>query len=341
MVATILPMYNFSRIKVLITSACNANCTHCFRNKDKNTYSIPFDKLREIVDFGIKYGCQQFSFSGGEFFTHQHAYDLINYCINKGVHIGILTNGLDVDRMFFRKIQKKHLVTFQVSVDGLRENHDTRRGEGSFERMMTTVKNLYEIGYEVSAKIAIDEKNYRDIVEIFKMPWFGHVLVIPVAFSRDKVSGQSITESYREAERCIQVIYRNQAALFKNDRRCECYPHELAIKYDGGVYPCTEAREHNEFLIGNILNTSIEGVIRSYESDNPNKFICPEAQNSGCNACSAREICNRGCRLRALRFHGDILAPDPFNCRIFKDEYLEIPIGQLFWGENSIKGITS
>ena len=325
--------YNFERIKVLVTSACNANCTHCFRRNEKNTSTISFDKIKEIVNFGIQNRCSFFSFSGGEFFTHPDAYNSIEYCICNNVHIGILTNGIDINVDYFAQITNKSQIDFQVSVDGLKDIHDFRRGKGAFDCTIKNVTQLCDLGYKIVAKTVIDENNYKDIIAVFQMPWFSRVLVLPVAFSKKSNKMHGMSQEYRDFESTVQLIYKKQAEQLTSERRCQCYPIELAIKYDGNVYPCTEAREHNEFLIGNILNKPITDVLAEYETMENKKFVCPEAHNEICDSCPANNICNRGCRLRALRFYGNISSPDPFNCRIFNNKYLDIPIGQLFWGE--------
>ncbi|MCM1009085.1 MAG: radical SAM protein [Ruminococcus flavefaciens] len=321
------------RIKVLITSACNSNCTHCFRRADKNTMQISWEKLKEIVDFGIENSCQLFSFSGGEFFTHPHAYDLIGYCLERNVNVSILTNALQIDIPFFKNITDKSKLSFQISIDGLKSKHDLRRGNGAFEQTMVNVKELYNLGYVLSAKTALDEINYIDITEILKMPWFSSFLILPVAFANNANHQQGVSADYKKLEQVIQIIYKNDALRKGVNYRCLCYPHELAIKYDGSVYPCTEAREHNEFMIGNITNKPLRKVIAEYELSPTQKFICPQSDVEVCKTCSQNAVCSHGCRLRALRFTGNFLGVDPFNCRVFKDDFSNIPIGQLFWGE--------
>ena len=324
--------YNFERIKVLITSACNSNCTHCFRNKEKNSDFLTESKLKEIVDFGLKNNCNYFSFSGGEFFTHPFAYGLIEYCLAKKTYVSILTNGLDLNIDFFAKIQEKKLISFQISIDGLQESHDQRRGEGAFKRTISNVKKLYSLGYKLSAKTVLDEYNYKDFIDVLKMPWFDRFLVLPVASNRDDCLISK--ETLQEYEKVMTLIYKSQIIHDTSKYQCNCYPKELAIKYDGGVYPCTEAREHNEFMIGNITNRTLEDVLLEYDKKE-DKLQCQSIQVEECGSCDSKDVCRGGCRLRALRYHGKINAIDPFICRLFNNRYLDVPIGKLFWGENN------
>lgn len=101
------------------------------------------------------------------------------------------------------------------------------------------------------------------------------------------------------------------------------------------LYPCTEAREHDECLIGNINEQSLRDLLLSYEENDDKWIPCDCIKLPECETCSKSGSCHGGCRLRALRFHGDISKPDPFNCRLFNNVYSDMPIGQLIWG---IKG---
>lgn len=319
--------YNLERIKVLVTSACNSNCTHCFRSKEKNTEQISFEKLKEIIDFGIDNNCSCYSFSGGEFFTHPNAYDLILYCVSKGVNISILTNALEMDIDFFARMKSKELIAFQVSIDGKPDNHDLRRGKGSYDRTIQNVVELYKLGYKLSEKMVLDENNYRDLEYVLRLPWFSECMVLPVA-----ITGNKNIVFNREYEDTIELVYRRMINVYGDTFHCTGYPHEIAIKYDGRVYPCTEAREHDECLIGNINEQSLRDLLLSYEENDDKWIPCDCIKLPECETCSKSGSCHGGCRLRALRFHGDISKPDPFNCRLFNNAYSDMPIGQLIWG---------
>lgn len=324
--------YSFKRIKVLITSKCNSNCTHCFRSAEKNTESISIQKLIEIIDFGVNNNCRHFGFSGGEFFTHPNCYDLINYCLNKQVKIKILTNALSIDTNFLGAVERKDLIAFQISVDGLEKSHDKRRGKGSYFATIENVKKLHSMGYKLSAKMIIDSDNYIDFPYVLKMPWFEKVLVLPLAFDEETNHNSKDFET-EEYKNVIKIIYQKMTSINDRQNLCIGYPNELAIKYNGNVYPCTEAREHDEFLIGNITNQTLEQLLQKYENSDQEKLRCKDIKIKACEVCQYNNACNFGCRLRARRFNGDFASPDPFNCRIFNNKFSDVPIGKLIWGK--------
>ena len=102
------------QMKVLITSECNLNCTHCFRSFDKHKYYISNDKLIEIVDYAIETSCESISFSGGEFFVHPFAFDLLNYCYDKKIKVKILTNATKIGTFdFYEKYRGTDLLSLQ------------------------------------------------------------------------------------------------------------------------------------------------------------------------------------------------------------------------------------
>jgi len=148
---------------------------------------------------------------------------------------------------------------------------------------------------------------------------------------------RSIDESY---ENVIRLIYKKKILAREKNNACKNFPHVMAIKYDGGVYPCPEAREHGFFYMGNVNEKPLEHIIEEYLASDESAKLFNHALNkiNECDGCIANDICNRGCRLRAYKYHGIFLAPDPFCCKIFRNDFSEEQIGKLFWGikESSI-----
>jgi len=52
-----------------------------------------------------------------------------------------------------------------------------------------------------------------------------------------------------------------------------------------------------------------------------------------CKKCEKNQQCVGKSIERAYKVNGNIEGSDPWGCRIFKNLYSEIPIGQVFWGD--------
>ena len=205
--------------------------------------------------------------------------------------------------------------------------HDLRRGKGSYQRTIRNVEFLYSLGYNLSAKMVLDEHNYVDFIDVLQLPWFDSVLVLPVADFNDTKTDTVNSDRIKQYEEAVMYIYRQMSTYHQSQYSCNCFPNEIAIKYNGEVFPCTEAREHDEYSMGNITEVSIADVISDYVLNNHNKLECKAVEVEKCASCASRAMCSQGCRLRAKHFFGEFNKPDPFNCRVFNDDFSDIAIG--------------
>lgn len=327
----------FDEIKVLVTSGCNLNCTHCFRSEDKNVYSLSNEQLLEIVDFAAYHKTQSLSFSGGEFFVHPFSYQLLEYCFSKHLLVRILTNATDIDTAFFDNDDYKGLVSFQVSVDGTEKTHDRRRGSGSYRAMMRNVEALATMGIGVGASTVLDCYNYRDTLDIISLPYFTSFNFLPMASTNatNRYMDNMSHDALSEYEETIRILYQRKNVHAGTEHRCHMYPQGLGISFDGGVYPCAVARDYGLLKMGNLNEQSLESIIEGFpQTDNGRivlGYLCNDIDE--CKECADEQRCNRGCRVRALKYFGDILRPDPYCCRIIRGDHKSESINRLFWGE--------
>jgi len=326
------------QMKVLITSECNLNCTHCFRSFDKHKYYISNEKLLEIVDYAISTSCESISFSGGEFFMHPYAYELLDYCFSKKVKVKILTNATKVDRFdFFEKYRGVDLLSFQISLDGMRENHDLRRGKGMFDLVMRNVKRLKTYGFYITVSMTIDQDNMYDVVDLLNLSCFDKFNFLPVAFAGEKTKqGRPIMdEAYREYENIIRLIYTSKNGDVDLGQRCRMFPHQLGIKYDGCIYPCAVARDYGIYCLGNLTKEPISEVVDNFLNTEKAKELLDYKDNlfAECDECSVKDTCNRGCRARAYKFFGKLKSADPFCCKLYEKDFDDVFINSIFWGE--------
>lgn len=326
------------QIKVLVTSECNLNCTHCFRSFDKHKYFIPNNKLIELVDYAIETSCDNISFSGGEFFMHPFAFELLDYCYLRKIKVKILTNATILGPLsFFEKYKNTDLISFQISLDGTRKNHDLRRGKGVFDKVITNVKKLKELGIHLTASMTIDKTNMHDILDVMDLPYFDNFNFLPVAYAGSaKNDGRPVfDEVYSEYEEIIKTIYKDGGAFLDENYRCRMFPYQLGVKYDGTVYPCAVARDYGIFCMGNLNDKPISQLIEDFCKTKEAQELFDYKNNSidECNNCSAKNKCSRGCRARAFKYFGKLTAADPFCCKLLGKGYEDIPLNCLFWGE--------
>lgn len=322
--------YTFDRIKILVTSHCNLNCKHCYQHFDKNKYMLSREKVYEIIDFAVENNTRIVDFSGGEFFAYPYAYEILEYCYKQKLKVNIATNATIINTE--RVINYKDYLTFQVSIDGLKENHELRRGIGSWDKMIKTVKKLYDEGFNLSANMVLDDKNYLDAIEVLKIHYFSNISFSPVAY---------VGAAKKETSDSDMEDYENTICYLMNEIECggepfnkQIFPNVLCLKYNGNVYISPVASDYDIFCMGNIENESLAKICEQYYQSNEFKELCTidSRKIQECNECIESNRCDRGDRLRAYKFFGELNAPDPFLCRVYINEYDNKTIGDLFWG---------
>lgn len=326
------------QIKVLVTNECNLCCTHCFRKDKTQIQMLPLSKVCEIVDFAIEHRARKLSFSGGEFFTHPYAYDILDYCLKKNIDITILTNATCLNVDYFKKYSTQR-ISFQVSIDGMREAHDQRRGRGNFDRMFSNVKVLKNLGFNIRASMVLDFNNYKDIINVMKLPYFDGFNCLPVAYTNDFNSALN-NEEYEircEYDAVIAMMYKHNKRSADGTQRCHMYPMGLGIRYDGNVYPCAVSRDYDLLCMGNMMESSLKDILNTFETTKVGKLLHSYKDNriEECEKCKSNNVCNRGCRIRAYKLFGTFDAPDLFCCRIFGEERSNSCLNNLFWGERN------
>lgn len=326
------------QMKVLITSECNLNCTHCFRSFDKHKYYISSEKLIELVDYAIETSCESISFSGGEFFSHPFAFELLNYCYDKKLKVKILTNATKLGNFeFYKKYIGTDLLSFQISLDGMREKHDARRGPGMFDLVMHNVQKLKEFGFYITVSMSVDQDNMYDVLDVLELSCFDKHNFVPVAYAgeRTKQGRPIMDKTYIEYENIIRVLYDRSTEDIDVNERCRMFPYQLGIRYDGTVYPCAVARDYGIFCMGNINEKHISDIVNDFmETDAAEELLAYQDNDfEECKNCSVNKTCNRGCRARAFKFFGKLQALDPFCCKLYDVDFTNIPINCVFWGE--------
>ncbi len=138
---------------------CNLACKICYTRK-----TSPILSEAQIVVFIHRYRSVQqldtITFCGGEVFSLRYFPGLLNTLTDAGLFIQVITNGtIDV----LDQIQHPNSVHLIVSLDGLRDYHDTNRGEGNFDKSVGFLKKAKRLGFHVEVFSIVTRQNLSGI----------------------------------------------------------------------------------------------------------------------------------------------------------------------------------
>ena len=160
-----------------LTKCCNLRCKYCFRDLRENEEIITDDTIDAICGYIFEYvkkhniNCFSVQPWGGEplirldkiirirkFFEEKEACP----------EISIETNGTLLDDKTV-KLLKENNIELGVSIDGTEVAHNAQRpymqGGGSFEKVISGIRNLQNAGYEGLGTITVITKNNYDKID--------------------------------------------------------------------------------------------------------------------------------------------------------------------------------
>jgi MoaA/NifB/PqqE/SkfB family radical SAM enzyme len=161
------------------TSACNLKCNGCWAAEYSKQSNLTYEELDSIVKQGRDLSCYFYLFSGGEPLVRKD--DIIKLCeAHQDCIFGAFTNGTLIDEKFCENLKRVGNFIPIISIEGFEEATDSRRGKGTFKRVVTAMdllkKNHLAFGFSccyTSANINdIASDEFIDFI-IDKGAWFG------------------------------------------------------------------------------------------------------------------------------------------------------------------------
>jgi MoaA/NifB/PqqE/SkfB family radical SAM enzyme len=137
---------------------CNLSCPFCLEGSSPTSNRLPYLTLEETQPFieeAVELGIEAFSFTGGEPFLNPSFMSILKLALKHRSCL-VLTNGtkplqLKLPALQALKAQSSHELKFRVSLDSPEiPAHDEGRGEGSFVMAMEGIRQLLNLGFQVS-----------------------------------------------------------------------------------------------------------------------------------------------------------------------------------------------
>lgn len=165
------------------TTGCNFECPYCFEPK-KNPRSVTketIDKIIDYVDNLKEIETVSLTWYGGEPLLMAAEIETIHKRLKsetekKIQYQELISNAYLIDDHVIAIFKEIGLDRIQISIDGIKENHDKTRflkgiGTPTFDRIMANIEKLAESMPEldISLRVNINRNNRDDFVKIYDM----------------------------------------------------------------------------------------------------------------------------------------------------------------------------
>ena len=151
-----------------ITSKCNLHCTGCYsRCTHATTDAEPQAQLTEEEWFTLfseaaGLGISFILLAGGEPLLRRDVIERAGKLPN--ILFPIFTNGVFIDERYFALFDKCRNLVPIMSIEGDREQTDSRRGSGIYDRLIATMDEFKNRGLVFGASVTVTTQNYREVV---------------------------------------------------------------------------------------------------------------------------------------------------------------------------------
>ena len=146
------------------TTRCNLHCNGCWAANytNANHKDLTFEELDSIITQGKDLGTYIYLFTGGEPMVRKN--DLIRLCEkHPDCFFSAFTNGTLVDEKFADEMLRVKNFMPAFSIEGFEEATDSRRGNGTFERVTHAMDILRERKLPFGASMCYTSQNYDSI----------------------------------------------------------------------------------------------------------------------------------------------------------------------------------
>jgi len=320
-----------------LTNRCNLNCIHCYNNSSpiqigELSKSYIFSIINIIDDFGVL----QINYTGGEPFLRNDFPEIIRYTYEKGIDIGILTNGILInsdDISLLKKVNPKFIAVSLESLDN--KKYKKIRGIDN-KKVLKNILLMKENGINVRINTVLFNgvnNSYDDIHELLSYLKSNGFSEDDVVFDEFLNIGRGINSSNYtiNAKETISIIreafkdvYNLDFSVFssyvdsKNPTQssfCGIGESFFYLNSKGDITLCTVLND-SRFKIGNILTDSLDEIWNSSKLltyfRNKQHII-----NSECEDCKYLVECAGGCKAKPMMLLGEFNKPDYWMCQIY------------------------
>jgi len=303
-------------------------CRYCSAYSIKEEgEELTLDEEKALLDHVSSFAKPIVLFTGGEPLMREDIFELAEYCRQKGLPVGLPTNGILLTKREAQLMKKAGVYTACLDLDGASEGvHNSLRGE--FDAAVRGIQLCKEEGLRLQVNSVITKLNKDEMPALLEFvqelgvdAWHVFFLVPTKGYPGDYMLSPEeyeealvwLSQKRRETKMEIAATCAPQYLRFFGEvirgewrvaRGCSAGLGFVFVSHLGNVYPC----DHLPISAGNIRERKFEDIWSNSEIFASLRDF--DRLKGKCGICEYKSICG-GCRARAYFHYGDYLQEDP------------------------------
>ena len=316
--------FNYLSVHILPTTACNFNCVYCYQSGIDRHQFLSQDKINDIISYLENHIKKHPEIHSATYILHGgeptvnwkvvpnilQRLDEMSQLYKIKYRTQIVTNGYLLTPEKSELLSKYNWQRLQVTIDGPKDIHNSRRlmgsGKDSYSSIINNLKYIQDnkLIDKISIRLNFDQSNFGDIVEY--LPTLKNIfgtkgIILSLGYISDTYGNTEaenyISENILKDEKMIAAycsLYKKALELgfempdlFMLEGMCTAKLDNAFVIYpNGDVYKCLSGVGRKEF---------IESTI--YKKGELDNYLYPELYKECFNKkCCFIPLCNSGCR---------------------------------------------
>lgn len=265
--------------------ACNLHCPGCYADSGRGSEELPASRLgwslldRLLGEAKVLWGVRLIVFSGGEPLLYRsEGKDLLDLVERHPDFLYLMfTNGTLINDAVAARLARLGNLTPAISVEGLRERTDARRGRGMFDRALAAMHTLRRAGVPVGISVTVTRENSEEVLSdpfldlffdelgAFYAFMFQYTLIGRAPTAEARPTPQQVASLWRrswevvERKRLFLLDFGNHGPLVEGCIAAGRDRGYLHVDWEGRVSPCVFApyapvNLHEIYARGGTLN---------------------------------------------------------------------------------------
>lgn len=324
--------YPLTALNIELTNICNLHCKHCYGSFSETMQSkfVPFEWIKESIEDMNSLHVRKVALTGGEATIHPKFIDIALFLMQKGFEVCIFTNGYNnaiIEDLL--KVGKNYNFTIKVSLDGLKNIHNSIRGKK--DAYTRTLKAIELISTYKNVKLYISttilRENIDEIPELseeIKKRFPNAIHTKDLAFPLGNADDCTFTiNELEQVDKQIPDLFMNRESdidLQKGRRkikylRCTGGVSQCTLMPDGRLKICNAACDDQFYFKYNAYSKGLKyawlncgSLIKKFRSEDPKI-------TNDCKKCSLVKKCRGSdCRVMAWVYTGNASRSNPITC---------------------------